>query len=85
MLFRSKGTLISEDGPMVLERGMSVFIPQFVKHQIVNDGDETLEGVLVLYGDNSDFAFGTSYPAYLQDLNEWHRQYQFRKPQPKKD
>lgn len=78
-----KGTLNTDDGPMVLEKGMSVFVPQFVKHEIVNDGDEPLEGVLVLYGDNSDFAFGTSYPAYLQDLNEWHRNYQFRKPQPK--
>lgn len=77
-----RGTLISDDGPMVLEAGMSVFVPQFVKHQIVNNGDVPLEGVLVLYGDNSDFAFGTSYPSYLQDLNEWHRQYAFRRPQP---
>ena len=80
-----KGTLHTDDGPMVLEKGMSVFVPQFVKHEIVTDGDEPLEGVLVLYGDNSDFAFGTSYPAYLQDLNDWHRQYQFHKPQPKTD
>jgi mannose-6-phosphate isomerase-like protein (cupin superfamily) len=74
-----KGTLISDDGPMVLEKGMSVFIPQFVKHQIVNDGDEPLEGLGVLYGDNSDFAFGTSYPAFMQDLNEFYRQHEFRK------
>jgi hypothetical protein len=47
---------------------------------MVNDGKEPLEGILVLYGDNSDFAFGTSYPAYLQDLNDFHRQYPFRKP-----
>lgn len=78
-----KGTLHSNDGPMVLEKGMSVFIAPFVKHKIVNDGDEPLEGVLVLYGDNSDFAFGTSYPAYLQDLNEFHRTYPFGKPKPK--
>lgn len=79
-----KGTLNSDDGPMVLEAGMSVFVPQFVKHQIVNDGDTPLEGVLVLYGDNSDFAFGTSYPTYLEAINEWHRQYPFGKPEPKK-
>ncbi len=78
-----KGTLFTDDGPMVLEKGMSAFVPQFVKHEMVNDGDEPMEGVLVLYGDNSDFAFGTSYPAYLQDLNEWHRQYEFGKPEPK--
>lgn len=77
-----KGTLISDDGPMVLEKGMSVFIPQFVKHQIVNDGDEPLEGLGVLYGDNSDFAFGTSYPTFMQDLNEFYRQYEFRKSEP---
>lgn len=73
-----RGTLNTDDGPMVLEAGMSVFVPQFVKHEIVNDGDVPLEGVLVLYGDNSDFAFGRSYPSYLQDLNEWHRSYDFR-------
>lgn len=79
------GTLYSDDGPIALEAGMSVFVQQFVKHRLVNDGTEPLEGVLVLYGDNSDFAFGTSYPGYLQDLNEWHRHYPFAGPSPKKD
>lgn len=78
-----KGTLYSDDGPMVLEKGMSVFVAQFVKHRMVNTGDEPLEGVLVLYGDNSDFGFGTSYPSYLQDLNAFHRAYPFAKPKPK--
>lgn len=78
-----KGTLFTDDGPMVLEKGISVFVPQFVKHEIVNDGDEPLEGVLVLYGDNSDFGFGTSYPSYLEDYNAWHGQYPFGKPEPK--
>lgn len=77
-----KATLHSDDGPIEIGEGMSIFIPQFVKHKIVNDGDEPLEGILVLYGDNSDFAFGTSYPTYLADLAEWHRDYEFRKPQP---
>jgi mannose-6-phosphate isomerase-like protein (cupin superfamily) len=80
-----KGTLLTDDGPMVLEKGMSVFVPQFVKHEMVNDGDEPLEGVLVLYGDNSDFGFGTSYPSFQQDLNQFYRQYGFRKEQPKRD
>lgn len=75
-----KGTLHTDDGPMVMEKGMSIFVAQFVKHHIVNDGDEPLEGVLVLYGDNSDFAFGTSYPSYLEDLREFHRTYRFAKP-----
>ncbi|MFZ9396206.1 MAG: cupin domain-containing protein [Erythrobacter sp.] len=76
------GTLHTDDGPMKIEAGMSVFVPQFVKHEIVNDSDAPLEGVLVLYGDNSDFAFGTSYPAFMQDLNQFYREYPFRKPQP---
>lgn len=77
-----KGTLHTDDGPIKIEAGMSVFVPQFVKHELVNDGDEPLEGVLVLYGDNSDFAFGTSYPAFMQDLNQFYREYPFRKPKP---
>lgn len=47
---------------------------------MVNDGKEPLEGILVLYGDNSDFAFGTSYPAFMQDLNDFYGDYPFRKP-----
>lgn len=74
-----KATLHSDDGPVEITEGMSIFIPQFVKHKIVNDSDDPLEGILVLYGDNSDFAFGTSYPTYLEDLNAWHRDYEFRK------
>jgi mannose-6-phosphate isomerase-like protein (cupin superfamily) len=77
------GTLYSDDGPIALEKGMSVFVAQFVKHRLANTGTEPLEGILVLYGDNSDFAFGTSYPSYLQDLNQFHRTYPFAKPKPK--
>ena len=75
------GTLHTDDGPMKIEPGMSVFVPQFVKHEIVNDGEEPLEGILVLYGDNSDFAFGKSYPTFMQDLNQFYREYPFRKPE----
>lgn len=80
-----KGTMHTDSGPMVIEKGMSIFVPQFVKHHLVNDGDERLEGILVLYGDNSDFGFGTSYPSYIEDLNEFHRTYPFGTPAPKKD
>lgn len=73
-----RGTMHTNDGPMALEAGMSVYIAPFVRHEMVNDGDEALEGVLVLYGDNSDFAFGTSYPAFMQDLNQFYREYPFR-------
>ena len=60
---------------------MSVYIPPFVRHQIRNNSDQPLEGVLVLYGDNSDFAFGTSYPAFMGDLNDFYRNYPFRRNQ----
>lgn len=77
-----QATFYSDDGPIEVTKGMSIFIPQFVKHRIVNDGDEPLEGIVVLYGDNSDFAFGTSYPTYLEDLNAWNREYQFHRSAP---
>jgi mannose-6-phosphate isomerase-like protein (cupin superfamily) len=80
-----RGSLHTDDGPMAIEKGMSVFVPPFVKHEIVNDSDEPLEGVLVLYGDNSDFAFGTSYPAFQKDLNQFYREYAFRHLPPKAD
>jgi oxalate decarboxylase/phosphoglucose isomerase-like protein (cupin superfamily) len=43
-----------------LEPGVSVFVPQYMKHVIYNPYDEPLEGVLVLFGNNVDFAFGQS-------------------------
>jgi mannose-6-phosphate isomerase-like protein (cupin superfamily) len=77
-----RGTVESDDGVIPVEPGVAVYVPQFTKHVIRNDGGEPLEGILILYGDNSDFAFGTSFPTYVQDLNEWHRNYDFRKGQP---
>lgn len=82
IVISGNGTLHTDNGPMKIEAGMSVFVPQFVKHEIVNDGKVPLEGVLVLYGDNSDFAFGKSYPAFIQDLNQFYRTYPFPKPGP---
>lgn len=77
-IFRGRGTLHTDGDPIALEPGVSVFVPQFVKHELVNDGTEPLEGIYVLYGDNADFAFGTSYPAFQQDLNDFYRTYQYR-------
>jgi mannose-6-phosphate isomerase-like protein (cupin superfamily) len=67
------------DGKIDLKPGMSIFVPPFVRHEITAVGDEPMEGVVVLYGDNSDFAFGTSYPAFLQDLYSFYGNYSFRK------
>lgn len=85
IITRGRGTMLTNDGPMAIEAGMSVYIAPFVRHEMVNDGDEQLEGVLVLYGDNSDFAFGTSYPAFMQDLNQFYREYEFNQPQPESE
>lgn len=67
------------DRQIELRPGMSIFVAPYVRHEFTAVGDEPMEGVLVLYGDNSDFAFGTSYPAYLEDLYEFHADYPFRK------
>jgi len=74
-----RGRALLADQEVEIEPGMSIFVPQYTKHVISNPYDEPLEGIMVLYGDNSDFAFGTSYPDYLKDLNEFHGNYPFRR------
>ncbi|MCB0563406.1 MAG: hypothetical protein KDD01_03435 [Phaeodactylibacter sp.] len=49
-----------------IEPGMSVFIGPYVKHIIYNPYDEPLEGILVLFGDNIDYAQGQSYLDFLE-------------------
>lgn len=74
-----RGRALLGDDEVELEAGMSVFVPHYVRHVIRNPYDEPMEGILVLYGDNSDFAFGTSYPEYLEAQNDFHRDYPFRR------
>jgi mannose-6-phosphate isomerase-like protein (cupin superfamily) len=76
----TKGTGIGYlgDQKIELKPGMSVYVAPFVRHEFTATGDEPMEGIVVLYGDNSDFAFGTSYPAYLEDLYDFHAEYPFR-------
>ena len=66
---RGKGQFGEEE--FEIEPGMSVFIPPYVKHIIYNPYDEPLEGILVLFGDNIDFAKGQSYLGFLE------QEYQF--------
>ena len=70
------------DRTIDLKPGMSVFIPPFVRHEFTAVGDEPMEGIVVLYGDNSDFAFGKSYPAFLEDLFAFYGDYPFRDETP---
>lgn len=73
-----QGTLETDQGTIALEPGVSAFVPQYAKHVIRSEGDAPLEGVLILYGDNSDFAFGTSYTTYLEAQADFHGSYPFR-------
>jgi mannose-6-phosphate isomerase-like protein (cupin superfamily) len=74
-----RGQALLGDQEIELEAGMSVFVPPYVRHVIRNPYSEPMEGVFVLYGDNSDFAFGTSYPDYLEAQNAFHAEYPFRR------
>ncbi|MGP1353762.1 MAG: cupin domain-containing protein [Parasphingopyxis sp.] len=76
-----RGTLETDEGIIALEPGMSVFVPHYAKHVVRSEGDVPLEGIVILYGDNSDFAFGTSFPEYLEAQAEFHGSYPFRRPQ----
>lgn len=79
IITKGRGTGYLGDRQIELRPGMSVFVAPYVRHELAAVGEEPMEGVLVLYGDNSDFAFGTSYPAYLEDLYDFHADYPFRK------
>ncbi len=49
-----------------LESGMSVFVGPYVKHVLYNPYEEPLEGILILFGDNIDYAKGQSYVEFLE-------------------
>jgi mannose-6-phosphate isomerase-like protein (cupin superfamily) len=59
----TKGKGVAKLGTEEIEvqAGMSVFVGPYIKHAIFNPNDEPLEGVLVLFGDNIDYALGESY------------------------
>lgn len=61
---RGKGLIGDEE--IDLEPGMSVFVGPYVKHVLYNLNDEPLEGILVLFGDNIDYALGQSYMSFLE-------------------
>ncbi|MBC2839386.1 cupin domain-containing protein [Robiginitalea sp. SC105] len=50
-----------------LEPGMSVFVAPYMKHILYNPYPEPLEGILVLFGDNIDYARGQSYLSFLEE------------------
>lgn len=75
IITKGRGTAKLGDKTIELKVGMSVFIPQYVKHIIYNPFDEPLEGIVVLFGDNIDFARGKSYMDFLELQHDFYRSY----------
>ena len=67
---RGKARLASRE--FDLKEGMSVFIAPYVKHVLWNPFDEPMEGILVLFGDNTDAAFGKSYIDVKEGLHAFY-------------
>jgi mannose-6-phosphate isomerase-like protein (cupin superfamily) len=63
---KGKGKAQIGEEEIDLEPGMSIFVGPYVKHVFYNPNPEPLEGILVLYGDNVDYAKGQSYPDFLE-------------------
>lgn len=72
---KGKGRAELGDGVVELEPGMSVFVPPYVRHVIYNPYDEPMEGIVVLFGDNIDFARGKSYMDFLEQQHEFYEIY----------
>ena len=66
------GEVEMDHGRMPLEAGMSFFVGPYVKHVIRNKGTTPLEGIIVLFGDNIDYAKGQSYLDFLDAQFEFH-------------
>ena len=75
IITKGKGRAELGEGVVELEPGMSIFIGPYVKHVIYNPYDEPMEGILVLFGDNSDYVFGRSYMDLLEDQHKFYGDY----------
>lgn len=75
IITKGRGQADFGNGIVELEAGMSVFVGQYVKHIIYNPYDEPLEGIVVLFGDNIDYARGPSYMDFLERQHEFYNNY----------
>lgn len=66
IITRGRGKAQIGEQEIDLEAGMSVFVGPYVKHVLYNPNEEPLEGILVLFGDNIDYATGQSYIDFLE-------------------
>ncbi|MCS5489296.1 cupin domain-containing protein [Algoriphagus limi] len=65
IITKGKGKAQIGEEEIDLEPGMSVFVGPYVSHVLYNPYQEPLEGILILYGDNIDYALGQSYLDFL--------------------
>lgn len=72
IITNGKGKAQIGDEEIDLEPGMSVFVGPYVKHVLYNPYEEPLEGILILFGDNIDYALGQSYVEFLQKEYEFY-------------
>jgi len=75
IITKGKGKADFGNGEVDLKVGMSIFIGPYVKHVIFNPYDVPMEGIVVLFGDNIDFARGKSYLDLLEDQHEFYNSY----------
>ena len=75
IITRGKGRAELGDEMVELKPGMSVFIAPYIKHVIYNPYNEPMEGILVLFGDNIDYARGKSYMDLLEAQHKFYGDY----------
>ncbi len=76
IITNGRGRAVLGEDEVELEPGMSVFVGPFVKHVIFNPYEEPLEGIIVLFGDNIDFARGKSYGDFLEQQLSFYDSYE---------
>lgn len=82
VITRGRGKARLADREVDLKEGMSIFVAPYVKHVLWNPYDEPMEGILVLFGDNSDAAFGKSYLDVKEGLHGFYGSYPYRARNP---
>ena len=75
IITEGKGRAELGDKVVELRSGMSVFIPPYVKHVIYNPYKEPLEGIIILFGDNIDYARGKSFMDFLEQQHNFYKNY----------
>ena len=69
---KGRGKAKLADKEFDLHEGMSVFVAPYVRHVLWNPYDEPMEGVFILFGDNTDAAFGKSYIDVKEGLHDYY-------------